>query len=104
MRAELASATMCLVSRRGLGKAKHVDMQNLWIQEASKSGRFVTKKVGTSVHPADLMTKPQPKPKIEQLTNLMGDEFIEIEAEADVSFNEGFTAQHEQQRQGEDVT
>ena len=27
-----APATMCLVSRRGLGKAKHVDMQNLWIQ------------------------------------------------------------------------
>ena len=25
-----------------LGKAKHVDMQNPWIQEASKSGRFVT--------------------------------------------------------------
>ena len=51
-----ASATMCLVNRRGLGKAKHVDMQNLWIQEASKSGRFVTKRVGTSVNPADLMT------------------------------------------------
>ena len=51
-----ASATMCLVNRRGLGKAKHVDMQNLWIQEASKSGRFITKKVGTNVNPADLMT------------------------------------------------
>ena len=49
-----ASATMCLVNRRGLGKAKHVDMQNLWTQEASKSKRFVTKKVGTSVDPADL--------------------------------------------------
>ena len=32
-----AIATMCLVSRRGLGKAKHVDMQNLWIPEGSKS-------------------------------------------------------------------
>ena len=26
-----ASATMCFVNRRGLGKAKHIDMQNLWI-------------------------------------------------------------------------
>ena len=60
-----ASATMGLVNRRGLGKAKHVDVQNLWIQGASKSGRFVTKMVGTSVNPADLMTKPLPKPKIE---------------------------------------
>ena len=59
-----ATATMCLVNRRGLGKAKHVDMQNLWKQEASKSGRFVTKKVGTNVNPADLMTKPLWGPKI----------------------------------------
>ena len=28
----VASAMMCLVNRRGLGKAKHVDMQNFWIQ------------------------------------------------------------------------
>ena len=49
-----ASATMCFVNRRGLGKSKHVDMQNLWIQEAPKSGRFVTEKVGTSVNPAEL--------------------------------------------------
>ena len=72
-----ASATVCLVNRRGLGKAKHVDMQNLWIQEAYKSKRFVTKKVGTSVNPADLMTKPMPRPKIEQLMNIMGFEFVE---------------------------
>ena len=51
-----ASLTICLVNLRGLGKAKHVDMQKLWIQEASKSGRFMTKKVGTNVNPADLMT------------------------------------------------
>ena len=61
-----ATATMCLVKRGGLGKAKHVDMQNLRMQEASKSGRFTTRKVGTNVNPADLMTKPLAKPKIEQ--------------------------------------
>ena len=71
-----ASATMCLVNRRGLGKAKHVDMQNLWIQEASKSGRFATKKIETSVNAADLMTKPIPKARIEQLMSLMGYEFV----------------------------
>ena len=48
-------------------------------KKASKSGQFVTKNVGTSVNPADLMTKPLPKPKIEQLMNLMGYEFIEID-------------------------
>ena len=60
-----ASATMCLVNRRGLGKTKHVDMQNLWIQEASKSGRFTTKKVDTSVSPAYLMMNPVPKARID---------------------------------------
>ena len=75
-----ASATMCLVNRRGLGKAKHVDMQNLWIQEASNSGRFITKKVGTNVNPADLMTKLPARPKIVQLMSLMGYEFMRTDA------------------------
>ena len=67
-----ATATMCLVNRRGLGKAKHVDMQNLWIQDASKSKRFVTKKVGANVNPADLMTKTLPGPKIVQPLKIIG--------------------------------
>ena len=77
-----ASATMCLVSRRGLGKAKHVGMQNLWIQEASKAGRFVTKKVGTNVNPADLMTKPLARPKIKQLMIIMGYEFLRTDEDS----------------------
>ena len=44
-----ASATICLVNRGGLGKAKHVDMQNLWLQEASKSDLFTTRKVGMDI-------------------------------------------------------
>ena len=39
-----ASATMCLVNRGGLGKAKHVDMQNLWIQEASNQAGLSRRK------------------------------------------------------------
>ena len=62
-----ASALMCLVNRRGLGKTKHVNVRNLWIQEASKSGRFSTRKVGTNVNPAD---------KIEMLMSVMGYEFM----------------------------
>ena len=72
-----ASATMCLLNHREFGKTKHVDTQNLGIQETSKSGKFVTKNVGTNVNPADLMTKPMPRPKTEQLINIMGCEFVE---------------------------
>ena len=67
-----ASATLIVVNRRGLGKAKHVDIQSLWIQEASKPNRFATKKIGTNVNPADLMTKPLTKQKIEQLMSIHG--------------------------------
>ena len=64
---------------QGLGRRKHVDMQNLWMQEASKSGRFTTKKVDTSVNPADLMAKPVPMARIEQLMSLMSYEFVDKE-------------------------
>ena len=68
-----ATATMCLVNRRRLGKAQPVDMQNLWIKEASKSGRFVTMKVGTNVNSADLMTKPLQGPEIEPCSQQSAD-------------------------------
>ena len=83
-----ASATMCLVSWRGLGKAKHVDMQNLWIQEASKAGRFVAKKVGTNANPADLMTKPLAKPRIEQLMSIMGYEFLRTDVDSPEEYHQ----------------
>ena len=67
---------MCLVNRRGLGKAEHVDMQNLWIQEAFKSKRFVMKKVGTKANPADLMTKALPGPEVVQVMKIMGYDFV----------------------------
>ena len=50
--------------------AERVDTRSLQIK------RFVTKKVGTSVNPADLMTKPMPRSKIEQLMNITGHEFV----------------------------
>ena len=57
-------------------------MQNLWIQEASKSRWFATKKVDTSVNLADLVTKPIPKAGIEQLISLTEYEFVSAETSA----------------------
>ena len=57
---------MCLVNRKGQSEARRRAES-----VASKSG-FITKKVGTNVNPADLMTKPLARPKIEQLMSLMG--------------------------------
>ena len=51
--------------------AESVDTGGIQVRQGSS-----TKKVGTSVNPADLMTKPLPKLKIEQLMSLMGYEFV----------------------------
>ena len=77
------SATMCFVSRRGLGKAKHVDIRRTCgHRRLPKQGDSSPKKVGTNVNPADLMTKPLAKPKIEQLMGIMGDEFLGIDVDS----------------------
>ena len=49
-----ASATMCLVNRRGLGKAKHVDVQSLCIRETSKSGLVGHEEGGHEREPTQL--------------------------------------------------
>ena len=66
-----ASAALSLLDRRGLGKAKHIEMQHLWLQEAVKAGRVQTHKVASEINPADLLTKPLPGDKVEELLNLM---------------------------------
>ena len=71
-----ASATMCLVHRRGLGMAKHVDMQNLWIQEASKQGDSSRRRS------ARTWAQPLAKPKMEQHMSIMGYEFLAIDADS----------------------
>ena len=45
-------------------------------EPVDSGGLFTTRKVGTNVNPADLMTKPPAKPKIEQLMGYesMGDD------------------------------
>ena len=53
-----ASAGISMGSRRGLGKAKHVDTQYHWVQERVAQRNFKIKKVGTSDMLADVLTKP----------------------------------------------
>jgi hypothetical protein len=52
-----AKATIGMVHRTGLGKLRHVEVGNLWIQNAVKDGRIRVDKVLGSENIADLMTK-----------------------------------------------
>ena len=52
-----SSAAKSFVSRRGLGKMRHLDIRDLWLQQEVAGGRVLVEKVDGEVNPADLMTK-----------------------------------------------
>ena len=59
-----ASAAIAMLTRDGLGPAKHVDTQFLWVQEAIREGRFRISKVSTHHNPADMLTKQLSERKV----------------------------------------
>ena len=66
-----SSAALSLISRIGLGKAKHIEIQHLWLQEAVKKGRVSVQKVPTDINPADIGTKHLHAERISMLMGLM---------------------------------
>ena len=59
-----AQATMHMLHREGIGRAKHIEVGYLWIQEAVRRRRLVIRKVGTKHNVADVGTKPLDKESI----------------------------------------
>ena len=53
-----AKATLGIIGRQGLGKVRHIAVQDLWLQEKVKSKAIVMEKVASKENIADLMTKP----------------------------------------------
>ena len=52
-----ASAAIAIASRRGLGKVRHIEVCQLWLQEKVRSGEVKVVKVGTDENVADSLTK-----------------------------------------------
>ena len=52
-----ASAAIGIASRIGLGKIRHIEVSQLWLQEKVKSGKVIITKVDTSCNLADALTK-----------------------------------------------
>ena len=68
-----AKATMGIINRQGLGKVRHIEVQDLWLQGAVKSKRVTLSKVKSEENVADLMTKPLTANEIDgHVTNLNG--------------------------------
>ena len=52
-----STAAMAIVSREGLGRTRHIQVQYLWMQQEVAGGRVKVKKVDTKLNTADLLTK-----------------------------------------------
>ena len=50
-------AAKSFVCRRGLGKMRHIEIRDLWLQKEVREGRLKIVKVPGNENPADLMTK-----------------------------------------------
>ena len=52
-----ASAAIAIAIRRGLGKVRHIEVCQLWLQEKVRRGDIRVVKVGTHENAADALTK-----------------------------------------------
>ncbi len=67
-----SSAARSFVSRQGLGKMKHLEIRDLWLQRDVGMYPFIVHKVDGTRNPADLMTKYSQRWDIEVRLDLMG--------------------------------
>ena len=74
-----ASAAKAFASTRGLGKMRHLEVKDLWIQALVKSGRVAVYKVRGEVNVADAMTKYLDLDKCSDLLALGGMKVVPIE-------------------------
>ena len=71
-----SSAALGISTRSGLGKLRHLETHNLWVQEKVRTGALKVMKVRGEVNPADLMTKHiGSQEKVHQLVQLFGCEY-----------------------------
>ena len=59
------------VARRGLGRMRHLDIRNLWLQKDVRDGLLEVIKISGTENPADLMTKILTSKEIEDRLDMM---------------------------------
>ena len=52
-----SSAAKSFVCRRGLGRMRHLEIRDLWLQKEVRDGKVEVSKIPGTQNPADLMTK-----------------------------------------------
>ena len=67
-----ASAAIGVMRRQGLGKLRHIQVRDLWLQQEIKQGRLTVHKIDSKVNPADLGTKPLSWEEIDRHVKILG--------------------------------
>ena len=71
-----SSAALGVLQRKGLGKIRHLDVADLWMQKALRDGKLELKKIDGALNDADLLTKPLTANGIWVIVERIGGEFI----------------------------
>ena len=61
-----ASAAKGIASRKGVGRVRHIEVHQLWVQEKVSRGEIVINKVRGEDNIADILTKFVDREKIDQ--------------------------------------
>ena len=67
-----SSAAKSFAFRRGLGKMRHIEVKELWLQAAVKEAKVKLHKVDGEMNPADLLTKYMDLARLCRLSELLG--------------------------------
>ena len=67
-----SSAAKSFVCRRGLGKMRHLEIRDLWLQKEVADGKLEVSKIDGDKNPADLMTKVLTVGEIKERLERMG--------------------------------
>ena len=76
-----ASAAKGIASRKGLGKVRHIDVSQLWLQDKVSKGEIVIEKVSTHINIADAMTKHVDSGKLNSHMNSVGLVIVQLRHE-----------------------
>ena len=69
-----SSAALGVLQRKGIGKLRHVDVADLWLQTAVRNKKVEVRKIDGKVNDADLMTKPLTSVAINIIMERLGNE------------------------------
>ena len=72
-----SSSAKAIMQRLGPGRrAKHLEVQTLWVQQLNKIGLISLNKLNTLENVADMLTKHVPRAVLDKLAGMMGYTFL----------------------------